>query len=75
LKSVDIIPAFFNQHRELIIERLFKIIDDENLAENIKKELSDITRKLIKKHLDIANSIYYYRNLAEKSEEEFSYNI
>jgi len=44
LESVGITPALFNQHRELIIERL-KAIGDGDLAEDIGEELSNTTRE------------------------------
>jgi len=34
LQSVGITPALFNQHRELIVERLLKAIDDGDLDED-----------------------------------------
>jgi len=72
LESVGITPALFNQHRELIIERLLKAINDGDLAEDTGEELSDTTREPTEECLDTADPIYRHGDLAKEPGEELS---
>src|SRR5262249_27060917 len=58
LESVGITPALFNQHRELIIERLLKAINDGDFVEDIGEELSDRTQGSTKARLATADPTY-----------------
>jgi hypothetical protein len=75
LESVGITPALFNQHRELIIERLLKAINDGDLAEDIGEELSDTTsgttRDSTEERLD-TDPTYRHGDLAEDPGDEHS---
>ncbi|KAI9666476.1 MAG: hypothetical protein M1821_004412 [Bathelium mastoideum] len=47
LESVGITPALFSQHRELIIERLLKAIEDGDLVECSEEDLPEDTGDLV----------------------------
>jgi hypothetical protein len=70
LESVGITPALFNQHRELVIERLLKAIDDGNLVEDIGEELSDTATN---ERLDTGDPVYHHEDLTEEPGEELSH--
>src|SRR6266516_4347895 len=72
LESVGITPALFNQHRELIIERLLKAIKDGDLAEDTEEELSDTTCEPTEERLDTVERTYRHADLAEEPGEELS---
>src|SRR5205814_4281601 len=72
LESVGITPALFNQHRELIIERLLKAISDGDLAEDAGDDLSDTTSEPADECLDAADPIYRHGDLSKESKKEVS---
>ncbi|KAH0555629.1 hypothetical protein GP486_006427 [Trichoglossum hirsutum] len=72
LESVGITPALFNQHRELIIERLLKAISDGDLVEDTGEELSDTTSEPTEECLDTADPIYRHGGSAKEPGEELS---
>src|SRR5205823_3653996 len=74
LESVGISPALFNQHRELIIERLLKAIGDGDLADDTGEDLSDTASGLAEECSDTADPMYCYGDLAMEPEEELSDN-
>ena len=68
LESVGITPALFNQHRDLILEKLLKAMEDGDLTKDTGEELPDTIQESTEERLNTTEPIGHYRDLAEELE-------